>query len=200
MKTWHGRLEAFLDFLLTRRGQARQRSAVKRIEGGDDFVAAFVVTELARQLEQSFVRLRAAVAEKQFARSEQIDQGFGQAPLRLRVIKIRNMNDFARLFQQRLGDGRVRVAETAHRNAAAQVEIAPTGHVVKVASGPVTQRQFKPRIAWDDVFLEQCLNRGDVIADNGGRGRDYLFHLKFGIGLREQAREDNEFLPPPVWR
>src|SRR5206468_9245353 len=168
METWHGRLKAFLDFLLTRRGQARQRSAMKRIERGDDFVAAFVVAELARQFEQSFVRLRAAVAEKEFARSEQIDQCFSQAALRLRVIKIRDMNEFARLFQQRLGDGRVRVAETAHRDAAAQVEKAPTGHVVEVAAGPVAQRKFKPRIAWDDVFLEQRLNRGDVIADNGG--------------------------------
>src|SRR5437870_12227875 len=103
MKTWHSGLEAFLDFLLTGRCQASEGSAVKRIEGGDDFVAAFVVAELARQLEQSFVRFGAAVAEEHLARSEQIDECFGQASLRLGVIKIRDVDEVARLFEQRLG-------------------------------------------------------------------------------------------------
>src|SRR6266571_5198401 len=104
------------------------------------------------------------------------------------------MNELARLFEQRLGDGRVRVAETAHRDAAAQVEIATSGHIVEVAAGPVAQRQFKSRIGWEDVFLEQRPNRGGVVADNGGRRRDDLFHFKFGTRLSEQARDDNDFL------
>src|SRR5881394_1847386 len=108
------------------------------------------------------------------------------------------MNEFAGLFEQRLGNGRVRVTETAHRDAAPQVEKTSTGHVVDVGAGTVAQRELEPRIAWDDVFLKQRLDGGDLVANNGGRRRDYFFHLKLGFGLREPLCEDNEFLLPVV--
>ena len=64
----HHRLEPFLHFLLTGGGNARERAAVERIDRGEDLEPAFVMAELARELEQAFVRLGAAVAEKDFAR------------------------------------------------------------------------------------------------------------------------------------
>src|SRR5207249_6585759 len=95
-----------------RRGDARQRSAVKRIQRRDNFVAAFAVAKLARQLEQSLIGFRAAVAEKHFTGREQVDQRLSQASLRFCVIKVRDVDEFFGLFDQRFGDLRMRVAET----------------------------------------------------------------------------------------
>ena len=69
-KARHHRLEPFLDLLLPGRGNARQRAAVEGVERGDDLEPALVVAELARELEQAFVGLAAAVAEKAFARAD----------------------------------------------------------------------------------------------------------------------------------
>ena len=53
----HHRLKALLDLLLAGGGDACQRPAVEGIEGGDDFKAAFVVAELAGELEQALIGL-----------------------------------------------------------------------------------------------------------------------------------------------
>jgi hypothetical protein len=60
----HHRLETFFNLVLAGGGDARQRAAMKGICRRDDLKTAFVVAEFARELEQSFVRLRAAVAKK----------------------------------------------------------------------------------------------------------------------------------------
>ena len=86
METWHGRLKAFLDFLLTRRGQARQRSAMKRVDGGDDFVATRLMPKFSPKLEQAFIRLRAAIAEKDSPRRDKIDNPFREPSLELIII------------------------------------------------------------------------------------------------------------------
>ena len=110
---------------------------MKGIEGGDDLKPAFVVTELARQLEQAFIGLDAAVAEEAFAGADEVDERLRQPALRLVVIEIRDVDNLARLLDQSLGDGRVRVAERTHSNAATQVEVTPARNVVEVAARAV---------------------------------------------------------------
>ena len=82
------------------------------------------MAELAGELEQAFVGLRATIGKKTFARADALDEFGGEPALRLGEIKVRDVDEFARLFDERLGDGRVSVAETAHGDAGAQVEIA----------------------------------------------------------------------------
>ena len=121
----HHRLESLLDLLLAGGRDAGQGPAVEGIQRGDDFEPAFVVAELAGQLEQAFVGLGAAVAEEAFAGADQPHQRLGQPPLRLVVIEIGNVNQLPRLLDQRLGDLRVRVAQRRDRDAAAQVQVTP---------------------------------------------------------------------------
>ena len=60
----HHRLKTFFDLVLAGGGDAGERPAVKGIRRGQNFKPAFVVAEFPRELEQAFVRLRAAVGEK----------------------------------------------------------------------------------------------------------------------------------------
>ena len=53
----------------------------------------------------------------------QADQRLRQPALRLVVIKIRDVDELARLLDQRLGDGRMRMAQSVHGDAAAQIEV-----------------------------------------------------------------------------
>ena len=146
------RFESLLHLVLAGGGDAGERPAVKGIEGGEDFEAAFVVAELAGELEQALVGLGAAVAEKAFAGADEIDQRLGQPPLRFVVVEIRNVDELARLLDQRLGDGRVRVAERGDGDAAAEIEVAPARHVEHVAAGAVAERDVEARVTGHDMF------------------------------------------------
>ena len=75
----------------------------------------------------------------------------------------------ARLLDQRLGDGRVRVAERADGDAAAQIQVAPPGHVVEVAARAVAEHEVEAAVAGHDVLLEQRLHGGHVVAHDRRR-------------------------------
>ena len=64
----HHRLEALFHLVLAGGGNAGHRPAMEGIGRGQNFKPAFVVAEFPRELEQAFVRLRAAVGEEAFAR------------------------------------------------------------------------------------------------------------------------------------
>ena len=76
-KTRNGRLETLLHFVLAGGGNTGEGPAMERVEGGEYFKSAFVVAKSARQFEQSFVGLAAAVAEKAFARADEAHQRLG---------------------------------------------------------------------------------------------------------------------------
>ena len=181
----HHRLEPFLDLLLAGRGDARQRPAVEGVDGGDDFKPAFVVAELAGQLEQALVGLDAAVAEEAFAGADEADQRLRQPALRLVVVEIRGVDDLARLLDQRLGDGRVRVAQRTDRDAAAQIQVTPPGDVVEIAARAVAEHDVEAAIAGHDVLLEQRLHGRHVVAHDRRRRRNNVFH-----GLRVKRNEE----------
>ena len=148
----HHRLKTFFDFVLAGGGDAGERPAVKGIRRRQNFKPAFVVAEFARELEQAFVRLRAAVGEKAFARADAFDEFGGEPALRLGEIKIRDVDQLFRLLDERLGDGRMRVAEAADGDAAAEIQIAFAGDIKNVAARAVAQDEFKAPVAGHDVF------------------------------------------------
>jgi len=88
---------------------------VKRIDGSDDFESAVVVAKFSRQLEQTFVRFDAAVAEKAFAGPDEIHQRLRQASLGLVIVIIRSMDELAGLRYQGLSKSGVRMAKGVDR-------------------------------------------------------------------------------------
>src|ERR1043166_1320242 len=134
------------------------------------------MAELARQFEKPFVGFRAAVAEEHLARPEQMYQRLGQSPLWLGVVEVRDMDELAGLLDQRPGDFRMRVAEATDRDAAAQVEVAASGNIVKVAARTVAQSDVKSRVARDHIFLEQNADGRDLVSNDAGRRWNNFFH------------------------
>src|SRR5205823_529363 len=110
-KTRHQRFETFFYFFLTGCRDACKGAPMKRVEGGDYLKPALVVPEFARQLEQTFIGLHAAIAKETFARTDQAAEGLGQPPLGFVIIEIRSVDELARLLHQRLRDGRMRVTQ-----------------------------------------------------------------------------------------
>ena len=154
-ETRHHRLKTFFDLVLAGGGDAGQRASVKGIRRRQDFKPAFVMAEFPRQLEQAFVGLRAAVGKKTFSRADAFDEFGGEPALRFGEIKIRDVDQFPRLLDERLGDGRVRVAEAAHGNAAAEIKVAFAGNIKNIAARAVAEHEVKASVAGHDVFAEQ---------------------------------------------
>src|SRR2546423_9770339 len=67
-------------------------------------------------------------------------------------------------------------AKTAARYARGEGERAPPRHIVEITARAVAQGQLKPRVAGNDVLVEQRLNRSHVVADDGRRRRNDVFH------------------------
>ena len=180
-ETRHRRLKTFFHFVLAGGGDAGERPAVKGIRRGQNFKPAFVVAEFPRELEQAFVRLRAAVAEKNFARADAFDDFGGEPALRLGEIQIGNVDEFFGLLDERLGDGRMRVAEAAHGDAAAEIEIAFAGDIKNIAARAVAQDEFKASVAGHDVFREQLADGLVVVPHNRRRRWNNFFHLRLDL-------------------
>ena len=134
------------------------------------------MAELARELVETLVRLRAGVAEEHLARREVPDDLLRQPALRLVVVKVRDVNHPLRLFDERLGDLRVRMTERADRDAAAEVEVTLAVHVPEVTPLPAREHELEAPVAGHDVFLEQAEDGLLLVVNDGGRGRDDLFH------------------------
>ena len=149
---------------------------MKGIERGDNLEPTVVVTELAGEFEETFVGLGAAVAEKTFAGADESDQGLREPALWLVIIEIGGVDELARLLDQRLGDGRVAVAQRTDRNASAHIQIPFAGEIVQVASRAVTENDVKAAIARHNVLLEQGLYGRHVVADDGRRRGSNFFH------------------------
>ena len=82
----------------------------------------------------------------------------------------------AHAFDERLGDLRVRMTERADRDAAAEVEVTLAVHVPEVTPLPAREHELEAPVAGHDVFLEQAEDGLLLVVNDGGRGRDDLFH------------------------
>src|SRR5205809_3007471 len=94
------------------------------------------------------------------------------------------MDKLARLLGQGLRDGRMRVAQRTDRDAAAQIQIPLARDVVEIAARTVAEHQVEAAITGHDVLLEKRLYRGDVVANDGRRCRNNLFHRVSGFRWR----------------
>ena len=154
-KTQRHRLETFLDLVLAGCGDTGQCASVKGIRCRQNFKPAFVVAEFAGELEQALVGLRATVGKKAFARAEALDEFGGEPALRLGEIKVRDVDEFFGLFDERPGDGRVRVAKTAHGNAGAEVEVTFARDIKQITARAMAEHEVEAAIAGHDVLAEQ---------------------------------------------
>ena len=170
------RLEPLFHLVLARGRDAREGAPVKGIRRRQNFKPALVVAELARHFEQAFIRLRAAVGKKTFTSADALDEFGGKAALRFGEIKVRDVDQFARLLGERLRDGRVRVSQAADGDARAEVQVAFAGDIEKIAARAVAEHEVEAAVARHDVLLIQRLNGGCLIADDGRRCRNDLFH------------------------
>jgi hypothetical protein len=152
------RVKAGLHFLLPRGGDAGQGPAMKRIQSGDDFIAARIVTKAARQFVEPFIGLGAAIGEEAFARSDAAGYLLGQEPLPLVIVKIGGMDHPLGLSAQGLHDERVSMAQRAHGNAGSQVQIAPAIRIPDIAPLAVAQDQIEAAIARDDILIKRLFD------------------------------------------
>src|SRR5690606_3757631 len=134
--------------------------------------ATFVVAEFSREFEQTFVRFAAAVAEENFSRADGVHELFRETALRFVKIKVRGVNEFSRLLDERFGDCGMRVAERRHRDAAAEIEITLSGDVVNETARTMAEHDFKSRVARNDVFVEETFDGGNFVANDCGRRRN----------------------------
>src|SRR5437879_3631214 len=107
------------------------------------------------------------------------------------------MNQLARLLDQRLGDRRVRMAQRADCDAPAEIEIAFASNVIHVTSRTMAQHEIKAPVAGNHVLMEKGLNGRHVIAHNGRRRWNNVFHALHVIGnkqklYRETSRREEE--------
>ena len=184
------RLETFLHFLLTGGGDAGEGAPVKGVVSGEDLEAAFVVAEFAREFVQALVGFRAGVAEEDLAGRKMLYDALGEPALWFVVIEIGDVQEFLGLFREGGGDFRMRMAEGAHGDAAAEVEVAPAIHIPDVAAGTAGEREIEARVGGQDVFREEFADGLELIPHDGRRRRkrgDDFFHLS-RASLSHKAR------------
>src|SRR2546423_412449 len=142
----------------------------------DDFKTAFVVAKFPGELEQTLVGLDTAVAKEAFAGTDQAHEGLSQPALRFVIIKVRNVDQLARLLNERLGDRRMGVAERADGDTAAQIEVAFAGNIIDITARPVTEHNVETAITRHHILVKKRLHGGDIIADNGRWRRENFLH------------------------
>src|SRR5208283_4160087 len=103
------------------------------------------------------------------------------------------MNQFFGLFDERLGDGRMRMAQTAYRDAAAEIQIAFAGDVINITSGAMAQREFKAAVARHYVLREQFADGLVVIPHNRRRRWNYLLHAVYLTAKARKEHKENAF-------
>jgi hypothetical protein len=81
------------------------------------------------------------------------------------------------LLDEGFGDGRMRVAQAANRNAAAQIQITPPIQVEQLAAASVAERQVETAVAGHNIPVKQFANRGNRIFHVCRRCRHDIFHF-----------------------
>ena len=116
-----------------------------------------VVAETPGRLDESVVRLRAGVREEHLARDLHVVRVhlLGQLRLLRDLIEIRAMQQRARLLADRLGQPRVAVAERAHGDAGAEIEVTFPLLVPDAGTLATRDREGKAAVRRQDMLLEK---------------------------------------------
>ncbi len=165
------RAETAVDLLLRRSGHGSERAAVEGAGEGDDLVApAGLLAVFAGEFEQTFVRLRAAVAEEAFAGDLHalLDENARQFGLLVDAVPVRDMNQRVRLLGHRFHDGGRAVAERAHGHAAGEVEILLPVAVPDIRAFATHGPHVVTAVVGQDVLAEPVGFRMVVHGKRGG--------------------------------
>src|SRR5579862_676498 len=173
------RLKTFLNFILPRGGDARERAPMERLVESDDLETVplrgdqlangmvrrrrlALVAKFARDLVERLIGLSAAVAKENFpCMSNVAHQALRQERLRSRVIKIRCVNEGAKLLRQRRDHPRMAVPDGTDRNARAEIEIFIARLIPNACPLPPRKPKVEaPVVRHHVLFIQlQCLLR-----------------------------------------
>ena len=145
------RAEIFLHLVLTGCGDAGQSAAVEGIFESEDAMAACGASKTARELDQTFIRLGPAVAEKCLSGTGNFYEALGELGLRRGAVEIRAMNESRGLLRNRGGDIGVRVAERTHRDTRAKIQILATFKIPHAASHSALDVEIETTICGNDM-------------------------------------------------
>ena len=139
--------------------RGRQRSEeppVERAAQGDDLVLGLALRACpaARELERTFVRLSAGVAEEHLRREGPRDERRGQPLARCRVVQVRGMDQPLGCGMQCGLEPCVVVAERVDRDAAPEVEVRLPLGVVQVHAAPAHQLDRRTLVGAENRALE----------------------------------------------
>jgi len=153
------RTESFLDFFLRRGAHGAEGAPVKGILGGEDFVvltlhpAGAGHAVKARQFEQSFVGLRAAVAEEHSAGTRITDQLAGQLSLPGGAEEIAGVRQAGGLSADCRHPGGVAVAQGVDGNSRGEIQIGLAGVIPDFRASAPGQGQSRSVIVLQDVSV-----------------------------------------------
>jgi hypothetical protein len=99
-----------------------------------------------RRLDRAFQRLGAGIGEEHPVGEGRLDQPLRQPPLLGHLVEIGCVPQLAGLFAQGLDQMRMGMAQRAHRDAAAEIEIALAARVDEPRAFPVVERDVRARI------------------------------------------------------
>ena len=139
-------------------GQRGERAAVERILHDHDLVAAGLAAPLARELDEAFIRLGAAVAEENAALAEGLlHDDLGQARHVFVQEEVGHVDERLGLAADRLRDRRMAVAEVANRNARGEVQILAAVRVVEVHATASDEQHSGGAVGVHHVLFVQFL-------------------------------------------
>ena len=188
------------DFVLPSRRNARQRSAMKGIDRGNDFMLPIVRGPVSLgQFEQTFVGFGTTVAKKYFAsgaivvaivgatRLKQIGETVGQRRLRGGQVQIAAVHQLARLRFEGFEKGGVGVAQGIDGDATAKIQVAFARCVVDFVALAMGQFKSVTAVGRYDVLLELFRKTGSDKA--GGREQSFGDLIEMGPQERKAARD-----------
>ena len=145
------RAEIFFHLVLTGCSNAGQGPAVEGICECEDAMAARGASKTARELDQAFIRLGPAVAEKCLSGPGDFHEALGELGLRRGAVEIRAMNETRGLIRHRRSNLGVRVTERTHRDARAEIQILATFKIPHAASHSALDVEIETTVGGNDM-------------------------------------------------
>ena len=154
-ETRHRGLETGAHLRVARRGDHRERSAVKALVERDDFPSFLLVLSAAqsRELDGGFVRFKSAVTEKRLAFECETIQPFGHVDLRRGVIGVSDGPQMLRLLGRRTHEIRMTMPEHASTEAGEQVDVFVAVHVPQLRAVATMHDDGDARVVADQHLV-----------------------------------------------
>src|SRR5258708_4136677 len=166
----HQRNERSPIFRLTRGGERAEGASMKRVLHGKnapfrfDSIAIIHLRKGAGELERSFPRLGAAVAEESAVKPGNFGHQLRELGFVLVEEKLRNMNQTAGLALDRRLDGRVAVAERIDSDSAQEIQIALALRVPEIHAASANKQDGLPLVGGKQKLRFHPRHRGEAHA------------------------------------